>query len=148
MPLLFRICMIGENLPPLYMCTQLCLTLQPHDCSPPGSSVHGIFQALPEWVAISSCRGSSWLRDQTSISSLSCIGKWILYHGTIWEALTSHKLSLKNLCDSDMLTFLSVFLKNFCTLIFFLKIFERKTIFHMGSLLYCLLAIVNKLFFI
>ena len=35
--------------------TQLCLILcQPMDCSPPGSSVHGIFQARTlEWVAIS-----------------------------------------------------------------------------------------------
>ena len=35
--------------------TQLCLTLcNPIDCSPPGSSVHGILQArIPEWVAIS-----------------------------------------------------------------------------------------------
>ena len=34
--------------------TQLCLTLSdPTDCSPPGSSVHGIFQArVLEWVAI------------------------------------------------------------------------------------------------
>ena len=34
--------------------TQLCLTLSdPMDCSPPGSSVHGIFQArVLEWVAI------------------------------------------------------------------------------------------------
>ena len=34
--------------------TQLCLTLcDPMDCSPPGSSVHGIFQArILEWVAI------------------------------------------------------------------------------------------------
>ena len=34
--------------------TQLCLTLQdPMDCSLPGSSVHGIFQAtVLEWVAI------------------------------------------------------------------------------------------------
>ena len=34
---------------------QLCLTLcNPSDCSPPGSSVHGIFQArILEWVAIS-----------------------------------------------------------------------------------------------
>ena len=30
------------------------------DCSPPGSSVHGILQArILEWVAISSSRGSS-----------------------------------------------------------------------------------------
>ena len=36
--------------------TQLCLTLcDPMDCSLPGSSVHGIFQArILEWVAISS----------------------------------------------------------------------------------------------
>ena len=34
--------------------TQLCLTLSdPMDCSPPGSSVHGIFQArVLEWGAI------------------------------------------------------------------------------------------------
>ena len=36
----------------------------PIDCSPPGFSVHGIFQArILEWVAISSSRGSSPLRD-------------------------------------------------------------------------------------
>ena len=39
--------------------TQLCPTLcGPMDCSPPGSSVHGIFQArILEWVAISFSRG-------------------------------------------------------------------------------------------
>ena len=38
----------------------------PMDCSPPGSSAHGIFQArLLEWVAISFSRGSSQPRDQT-----------------------------------------------------------------------------------
>ena len=32
----------------------------PMDCSPPGSSVHGILQArMPEWVASSFSRGSS-----------------------------------------------------------------------------------------
>ena len=40
------------------------------DCSPPGSSVHWIFQArILEWVAISSSRGSSWPRDWTYIYS-------------------------------------------------------------------------------
>ena len=40
---------------------QLCPTLcKPMDCSPPDFSVHGIFQAgIPEWIAISSSRGSS-----------------------------------------------------------------------------------------
>ena len=41
---------------PSSVCVQLCLTLcDPVGCSPPGSSVHGIFQAgILEWVAISS----------------------------------------------------------------------------------------------
>ena len=53
--------------------------------SPPGSSVHGIFQAkIVEWVAISYSKGSSQARDWTHIS---CIGRWILYHSATWEAL-------------------------------------------------------------
>ena len=44
---------------------QACLTLQePMDCSPPGSSVHGILQArILEWVAMPFSRGSSRPRD-------------------------------------------------------------------------------------
>ena len=44
---------------------QLCPTLcNPMDCSLPGSSVHGIFQArILEWVAIPFSRGSSGPRD-------------------------------------------------------------------------------------
>ena len=39
------------------------------DCSPPGSSVHGILQARTlEWVAISFSRESSQPRDQTQVS--------------------------------------------------------------------------------
>ena len=40
--------------------TQACPTLSdPMDCSLPGSSIHGIFQArILEWVAISFSRGS------------------------------------------------------------------------------------------
>ena len=46
--------------------TQSCLTLcDPMDCSPPGSSVHGILQArIVEWVAISFPRGSSQSREE------------------------------------------------------------------------------------
>ena len=52
---------------------KLCLTLcNPMDCSPPGSSVHGIFQAgIKEWVAISSSRGSSQPRDRTHNPALA-----------------------------------------------------------------------------
>ena len=46
-------------------CSTLCDSV---DCSPPGSSVHGIFQArVLEWVAISFSRGSSWPRDGTRV---------------------------------------------------------------------------------
>ena len=49
---------------------QSYLTLSdPMDCSPPGSSVHGILQAtLLEWVAIFSSRVSSQPRDRTCVS--------------------------------------------------------------------------------
>ena len=60
----------------------------PVDCSPPGFSVHGIFQTrILEWVAIFFCRGSSWPRDQTHISYVSCIGRrFFFYHWATWEA--------------------------------------------------------------
>ena len=52
---------------------QSCPTLcNPIDCSLPGSSVHGIFQArMLEWVAISFSRGSSQPRGQNSVSCIS-----------------------------------------------------------------------------
>ena len=52
---------------------QSCPTLcDPMDCSPPGSFVHGIFQArMLEWVAIHFSRGSSWFRDQTQVSRIA-----------------------------------------------------------------------------
>ena len=61
--------------------TQLCPTLcDPMDCSPPGSSVHGIFQArILEWVAISYSRGYSQPRDQT-LSLVSLHSRRILYY--------------------------------------------------------------------
>ena len=53
---------------------QLCSTLcDPMNCSPPGSSVHGIIQSRTlEWVVISLSRGSSQPRDWTHISCISC----------------------------------------------------------------------------
>ena len=59
----------------------LCI---PMNCSPPGSSVHGILQArILEWVAIFYSRGSFQPRDKTRVS---CIGIRILHHWTTWEA--------------------------------------------------------------
>ena len=52
---------------------QSCLTLcDPMDCSPPGSSIHGISKArVLEWVAISFSRGSSQPRDRTWMSHIA-----------------------------------------------------------------------------
>ena len=56
---------------PDYMC--VCVL----SCSS-GSTVHGIFQAkILEWVVISYSRRSSWPRDQTCVSCISCIGRQI-----------------------------------------------------------------------
>ena len=61
---------------------QLCLTLcDPMDCSPPGSSAHGISRArILEWAAMPSSRGSSWPRDWIRGSYVSCTGRQVLYH--------------------------------------------------------------------
>ena len=50
---------------------QLCLTpSDPMDCSPPGSSVHGIFQArVLEWSAIA-------FSGDSAKKSQSCMGEW------------------------------------------------------------------------
>ena len=54
---------------------QLC---GPMGCGPPGSSIHEILQArILERVAVSSSRESSWPRDWTCVSYLSCIGRQV-----------------------------------------------------------------------
>ena len=58
---------------------QSCLTLcDPMDCSPPGSSAHGLFQATLEWAAIPFSRGSSRPMDWTWVSCIA--GRFF----TIW----------------------------------------------------------------
>ena len=68
---------------------QLCPTLcDPLDCSPPGSSVHGISQArILEWVVISFSRVSSQPRNRTHTSCISCTAGGFFY-------LLSHQGSL------------------------------------------------------
>ena len=73
----------------LNMCSvaQSCLTLcDSLDCSPPGPSVYGTFQARTlEWVAISFSRGSSWPSDQSHVSCISWVNRQFLYHCASWE---------------------------------------------------------------
>ena len=73
--------------------TQSCPTLcNPMDCSPPGSSVHGILQArILEWIAIPFSR-SSWPRDPTWVSCIA--GRFF----TIWatRGARGHRESAAN----------------------------------------------------
>ena len=73
----------------------------PTDCNPPGSSLHGIFQArILERVAISFSRGSSQPRDRTQDS---CIGRRIFCHWATREALLAlHWWREKSPLDSLM----------------------------------------------
>ena len=69
------------------MCDSLC----PMDCSPPGSSVHGILLArILEWVAMPSSKISSWPSDRTWVS---CIAGRLF---TVWatgEAVEAHMVN-------------------------------------------------------
>ena len=57
------------------------------DYSLPVSSVQGVFQARKlEWVAISFSRGSSWSRDRTCVSSISCLAGGIFTTEPPWKA--------------------------------------------------------------
>ena len=61
-------CLLSEVSEVAQSCPTLC---EPMDCSLPGSSVHGIFQAVVlDWVAIPFSRGSSQPRDRTQVSHI------------------------------------------------------------------------------
>ena len=62
--------------------TRLCPTLcNPMDCSLPGFSVHGFSRA----IILKYSKRSSWPRDWTCISCVSCMGRQILYRCATWE---------------------------------------------------------------
>ena len=96
----------GQRILLLCSVVQSCLALRnPIDCSLPGSSVHRIFQARTlEQVAIFYSRGSSWPKDQTCISYVSCIGRRILYHCATWEAHVLHLILATSIFTEKKLT--------------------------------------------
>ena len=79
--------------------SQPCLTLSdPMDCSPPGSSVHGMLQArILEWEVIPFSKGSS----RPGIGT-TCISRWVLYqhHHLGSPCLTSEKVKVAHLCPA------------------------------------------------
>ena len=73
---IIRDCHIWKTLLSSQLCRILC---NPLNCSPPGYSVRGIFQAgMLDWVVISSSRGSFRPKDQTQVFRVSCIAGGVL----------------------------------------------------------------------
>ena len=82
-----------------------CLTLcNPMNCSPPGSSVHGILQArIQEWVAMPSSRRSSWPGDPSHVCLLllHCTQMDSLPTGAKRSSTKSRKTRPGSDCGSD-----------------------------------------------
>ena len=86
---------------------QSCPTLcNPMNCSPSGSSVHGILQArILEWVAIPFSRESSWPRNWTQV--LCTVGWFFSVWATreaqlSWNQASKHLLRQQIYLESDM----------------------------------------------
>ena len=77
---------------------QSCPTLcDPMDCSPPGSSVHGIFQAsVLEWGAILPSLGRAWGKVIADTKK----GRWLLF----WADATKPQASLSETCSENSST--------------------------------------------
>ena len=87
-----------ELLPDLHCYAVLCsvagspLTLwDPSGCSPPGSSVHGIFHARTlEWDATPFCRGSPQFKDWSHISCVSYVAGILFTNEPPGKPLQTH----------------------------------------------------------
>ena len=65
----------------LSLCSVVSNPLWPHGLQPTRFLFPWNFSGkILGWVTISSFRGSSWPRDSTQVSCVSCIGRWILYY--------------------------------------------------------------------
>ena len=65
-----HVCMLSH-----FSCVHLFVTLWPVACQ----DLLSVTRIL-EWVSMPSSRGSSWPRDWSHISYVSCIGRHVLYH--------------------------------------------------------------------
>ena len=98
----------------LWFSHKSCLTLcDPMEYSLPGSSVHGISPArIQEWIAISFSRGSSWPRDQTHVSCVSCIAdgfftRWAIREFRLFCPLLSPRVC-SNSCPLSQWCYLTI----------------------------------------
>ena len=67
-------------------CLPFAFKANSYSSGTPGSSVHGISLArILEWVAMPFSRQSSWPKDWTHVSYVSCIGRQFFTTGTTCE---------------------------------------------------------------
>ena len=84
----------------LQSCPTFCNSM---DCSPLGSSVHGILQArIVNRVAMASSLGPSWPRDWTLISCVFCTAGRFFTHWATGEAPRLHGRSCIPVTSSEM----------------------------------------------
>ena len=126
---------------PQYACMcpkflQSCLTLSnTMDCSPPGSSVHGILQArILEWVVMPSSGWSSQPRDQTCISyflhwqvsSLPLAPPQYTYQEKLFPFITAQLTSFNHFALPPTITLLittTLFSVSVCFFVWFIHLF-------------------------
>ena len=125
---LLHLCCFFGRIIDLYPCliTQLCLTL--------GLLCPWDFFRQEYWseLPFPSSRGSSWPRDQTCISCVSCISRWILYYCTIWicsQMFTVLSLGGKIMSYSSLHIFYFIFLLFGNKDVLWIKNKERKKTF-------------------
>ena len=74
----------------LCVLTHICLSVTPWTIARQAPLAMG-FSRQEYWsgsYSISCSRGFSQARDRTPVFCVRCLGRWILYHCTTWEALT------------------------------------------------------------
>ena len=103
------------------------------DCSPPGSSVHGILQArILEWVAISFSRGSSQPWDRIRVSHI--VGRFF----TVWATASIHTNSCQIDCGVGLdnhVQFCSQYIMKARLTTFVYKAFIRQALNNLYSLI-------------
>ena len=81
--------------------TQLCPTLRyPMDCSPPGSSIHGIFQArVLEWVAIAFSVSRASHTQRISLSNIFTLPELHIFNQSTQKPKKKCTLFMSQLCQ-------------------------------------------------
>ena len=107
----------------LLSCVQVFAT--PSDCSPQGSSVHGILQArILEWVVIPFSRGSSQYRDPTLKVSTQCRSPALQVNSLSSE----HKCTVKSVVPLFWISLMTNYVEHLFVSIFLLLIFFGKVL--------------------